>query len=242
MPTSTRSAPAPSGPTPLGPTPLGPTPLGGVHPPASRPEPRVLTVVADRPHHATGAPATCPTPEWVARWCRRTGWDLRHHPGTGPAAAAAAARLADRVLVLRTAAAPDAHRPHVVCAVHRLPDDAAVVADAAASAAGLGARLTIVHAVPRSFAERSVGLAAALTRGRQLLDAAAARAAAHEPGLPVDHRLLRVRPHELVGEALHADLLVVGGARPERGAGAGPGLVAHSALHHAPCPVLLSPR
>jgi nucleotide-binding universal stress UspA family protein len=184
-------------------------------------------------------------PEWVVRWSRRTGWDLRHHPGTGPAAAAAAAALAGRVLVLRTAgAAPDGHRPHVVCAVHRLPDDASVVADAAASAAGLGARLTVVHAVPRSFAERSVGLAAALTRGRQLLAAAVARAAAQEPGLPVDCRLLRVRPHELVGEALHADLLVVGGARPE-GSGnatAGPGLVAHSALHHAPCPVLLAPR
>jgi nucleotide-binding universal stress UspA family protein len=54
-----------------------------------------------------------------------------------------------------------------------------------------------------------------------------------------------VRPYELVGEALHADLLVVGGARTDRtagGPGSGPGLVAHSALHHAPCPVLLTPR
>ncbi len=230
MSTTTRSVPLPS----------DPTPLGAVRAPASRPE-RVLTVVADRPRHATGAPTDPLVPEWVVRWCRRTGWDLRHHPGTGPSAAAA---LAGRVLVLRTAGAdPDGHRRHVVCAVHRLPDDAAVVADAAASAAGLGARLTVVHAVPRSFAERSVGLAAALTRGRQLLDAAVTRAVAHEPGLPVDCRLLRVRPHELVGEALHADLLVVGGARPGcRRNAAGPGLVAHSALHHAPCPVLLAPR
>jgi nucleotide-binding universal stress UspA family protein len=234
MSTTTRSVPLPS----------GPTPLGAVRVPPS-PRERVLTVVADRLRHATVAPTDPLVPEWVVRWCRRTGWDLRHHPGTGPAAAAAAAALADRVLVLRTGGAtPDDHRRHVVCAVHRLPDDAAVVADAAASAAGLGARLTVVHAVPRSFAERSVGLAAALTRGRQLLDAAVTRAAAHEPGLPVDCRLLRVRPHELVGEALHADLLVVGGARPgcSGNAAAGPGLVAHSALHHAPCPVLLAPR
>ena len=63
-------------------------------------------------------------------------------------------------------------------------------------------------------------------------------------------QLLRVRPHELVGEALDADLLVVGGprtdtGRPTAGRRSSPavsGLVAHSALHHAPCPVLLAPR
>jgi nucleotide-binding universal stress UspA family protein len=52
--------------------------------------------------------------------------------------------------------------------------------------------------------------------------------------------LARVRPHELVGEELDADLLVVGGPRadvPDR-----LGLVARSALHHAPCAVLLIPR
>jgi nucleotide-binding universal stress UspA family protein len=125
--------------------------------------------------------------------------------------------------------------------VRGLPDDAPVVADAAACAARTGGRLTVVHAVPRSFAGRSVGLDGAVTHGRRLLDAAADHATAQEPGLHVERHLLRVRPYELVGEALHADLLVVGGPRTGRGA-TGCGLVAHSALHHAPCPVLLTPR
>jgi nucleotide-binding universal stress UspA family protein len=215
---------------------------------------RVLVVVPDGLPGATGSDdAAVPdwVPEWAAQWCGRSGWELRCHPETGPFAAAAAARLDARVLILRPAepAAPERSDPHrtpcVVAAVRSLPDDAPVVADAAACAARMGARLTIVHAVPRSFAERSVGLAGAVTHGQRLLDAAAGRAAAHEPGLRVECQLLRVRPYELVGEALHADLLVVGGARTDRTAGepgSGPGLVAHSALHHAPCPVLLTPR
>ena len=270
----------------------------------------VLVVVAD----AAGPGQTAP--DWVAHWCRRAQWDLWPHPERGPAAAAAAARLEARVLVLRpdpgtdrpgvraAGAAPQdrlgerrapassplpegrdraapqdrlgerrapassplpegrdraapqdrlgerrapVSSPRIVAAVRRLPDDALVVADAAACAALLNGRLTIVHAVPRSFAERSVGLDGAVAHGRRLLDAAASRAAAHEPGVVVDCELLRVRPYELVGEALHADLLVVGGPRAARHgggrpAGSEPGLVAHSALYHAPCPVLLTPR
>ena len=206
---------------------------------------RALVVVADddrtAPATTTGPTTGPPVPEWVTRWSRRAGVELRRHPGSGPAAASAAARLDDRVLVLRPATpAPPGGLPRIVAAVRRLPEDDAVVADAAACAARIGGRLTIVHAVPRSFAERSVGLAGALTHGRQLLETAATRATAYEPGVRVDCQLLRVRPHELVGEALHADLLVVGGSRPDRAAG--PGLVAHSALYHAPCPVLLTPR
>ena len=89
-----------------------------------------------------------------------------------------------------------------------------------------------------------MGLDTAVAHGRRLLDAAASRATAQEPGLVVDCELLRVRPYELVGGTLDADLLVVGGPRTQhRGARApGGGLVAHSALHHAPCPVLLTPR
>jgi nucleotide-binding universal stress UspA family protein len=181
-----------------------------------------------------------PGPDWLAHWVRRCG-DLLWHPDTGPGAAAAAARLDARVLVLRPAgaAAPGGRRPRVVAALRGLPDDGPVVADAAGCAEHAGAALTLVHAVPRSFGERSVGLAGAVAHGRRLLEAAATRAANRAPAVPVDYALLRVRPHELVGEALDADLLVVGGARPAR---PGSGLVAHSALHHAPCPVLLVPR
>ena len=215
-------------------------------PPAPRRHvPRVLVVVAD----GVALDGTTGVPGWATQWSERSGWELRRHPETGPFAAAMAARLDARVLVLRPAegAAEQATSPSpcVVAAVRSLPDDAPVVADAAACAARMGARLTVVHAVPRSFAERSVGLAGAVAHGQRLLDTAAEQAVAHEPGLRVDCQLLRVRPYELVGEGLHADLLVVGGARTDRtasGPGAGPGLVAHSALHHAPCPVLLTPR
>jgi len=107
-----------------------------------------------------------------------------------------------------------------------------------------------VHAVPCSFGERSVDLAGAVDHGRRLLDAAATHADALRGGLALRTQLLRVRPHELVGEALDADLLVIGGPRTvhlrtERRSSVQPGglgLVAHSALHHAPCPVLLTPR
>jgi nucleotide-binding universal stress UspA family protein len=191
-------------------------------------------------------------PDWLVRWAGRARRELLWHPETGPGAAAAAASPDARVLVLRPSDDPGPlstagwarRRPRVVAAVRDLPDDAPVVADAAACAAEAGGALTLVHAVPRSFAERSVGLAGAVAHGRRLLDEAARRVAAREPGVPVDCALLRVRPYELVGEALDADLLVVGGPRAGRSSPVrpGPGLVAHSALHHAPCPVLLVPR
>jgi nucleotide-binding universal stress UspA family protein len=207
-------------------------------PVAARPSPRrfadpVLIVVA-------GAPGQ-DVPDWAPRCCATSGWELRRHPAAGTAAAAAAARGDARVLLLRPATAPAPRTPRVVAAVHRLPDDAPVVADAAACAARMGARLTVVHAVPRSFGERSVGLAGAVSQGRILLDAVTGHLAG-----AAEVELLRAQPYELVGEALDADLLVVGGRRlgdaPPRGLGNGPGLVAHSALHHAPCPVLLVPR
>ena len=206
---------------------------------------RALVVVPDSAS-ADGASTDGGVPEWAQRWCGRSDWQLQRHADAGPFAAVAAARLDARVLVLRPVERERAtSSPRVVAAVRSLPDDAPVVTDAAAAAACMGARLTIVHAVPRSFAERSVGLAGAVTHGQRLLEAAAGRATGHEPGLRVDCELLRMRPYELVGETLHANLLVVGGARTDRTAGepgSGPGLVAHSALHHAPCPVLLTPR
>jgi nucleotide-binding universal stress UspA family protein len=179
-------------------------------------------------------------------WCDRCGWELRRLPDTGPVAATAAARFDARVLALRPCDRRPGARRQVVAAVCDLPADGPVVADAAACAARMGAALLLVHAVPRSFAERSVDLPGAVAHGRRLLEAAAAAAAAREPDIVVTTQLWRMRPYELVGEALDADLLVVGGPRTDPGGsprpGAGPGLVASSALHHAPCPVLLTPR
>jgi nucleotide-binding universal stress UspA family protein len=51
---------------------------------------------------------------------------------------------------------------------------------------------------------------------------------------------VRAWPHEIVGELLDADLLVLGG--PRAGTAGRVGLVAGSAVRHAPCAVLLAPR
>ena len=131
-----------------------------------------------------------------------------------------------------------------------MPDDGAVVADAVECADAVGAALTFVHAVPCSFGERSVDLAGAVARGQRLLDTAACAAEALSAGLSPSHAAPAGAPARAGGR----------GARrrpardrraPDRATGTdhrgsvqpgGLGLVAHSALHHAPCPVLLTPR
>jgi nucleotide-binding universal stress UspA family protein len=173
-------------------------------------------------------------PEWVLRWCGRTGRTVRARTAQ---ATADAGRTGDSVLVLR--ADPLAGRPRIVAALRALPDDAAVLADAIDAAVHLRGSLTLVHAVPLSFGERSVGLSDALHRGECLLLDARALGDAAGVDAPVDTRLVRAWPHELVGEQLHANLLAIGGPR----AGAeGVGLVAATAVRHAPCPVLLAAR
>jgi nucleotide-binding universal stress UspA family protein len=221
----------------------------------SRPDHRTSTLVVVS--HGHGQERDGPdfdVSEWAARWARSSGWELRRHTDGGPGAAAAAAGPGARALLLRPGTPASARqeqkrRPHVVAALAALPDDGAVVADAVDCADAVGAALTFVHAVPCSFGERSVDLAGAVTYGQRLLNAAASHAEALRAGLVASTQLLRVRPHELVGEALDADLLVVGGPRTgprtdHRGSvqPGGLSLVAHSALHHAPCPVLLTPR
>lgn len=186
-------------------------------------------------------------PAWVVRACRRTGQQVQIEPAgsTAEDRLGTLARLAGRsVLVVGPAAGPPAANAggprRVVAAIRDLPSDEPVLAQAAAVAAGLDATVVPVHGVPLSFGERSVGLPDALARGHELLDAAVARLTATAPGLTVAPRLLRVRPHELVGEGLDADLLVLGG--PRQRIPARVGLVGASAVQHAPCPVLLVAR
>ena len=188
-------------------------------------------------------------PDWAVRWCARSDRELRRQLVSSVATdrvgaigviAASAARGGGAVLTLPASAPLRPGPARVVAAVRDLPDDAQTVADAAVSAAEMGAGLTVAHGVPLSFGERTVGLDAATARAHRLLDAASDQAAAADPGVELKRWLARVRPHELVGEDLDADLLVVGGPRadvPDR-----LGLVARSALHHAPCAVLLIPR
>jgi nucleotide-binding universal stress UspA family protein len=201
------------------------------------PDRSALVVVADGPD----------VPDWVVQWCHRSGRAVRLEPAADSPEDRIrdVAAMAGRSVLVRRAgpAQPQAHprrRPKVVAAVRDLDADRTVLDEAAEAAAQLGAGLLIAHTVPLSFGERSVGLDDALDRGRRLLAAAADRVTATHPGRTVTTRLLRLRPHELVGEELDADLLVLGG--PRQRIPARVGLVACSALQHAPCPVLLTPR
>ena len=182
-------------------------------------------------------------PEWAREWGRRCSASLRavavpYRDGSGPAAVAEEVRrpgaLAGEVVLVPRPPVRRALPARVVAAVHELPDDAPVLAWAAECARGLGGEVLVVHAVPYAFAERSLGVDAAVQRGRATLAAACSWLRTEDPGLPAVSRLARGWPHEFLGERLDADLLVVGGPRPAaRGA---LGRVATDALHHAPCP------
>ena len=90
--------------------------------------------------------------------------------------------------------------------------------------------------MPLSFGERSVGLHAAIEHGRRVLESGVERLGIEAPELVVIPQLRRQHPHELVGEELDADLLVLGGPRPRTPARLG--LIDSSAVQHAPCPIL----
>jgi hypothetical protein len=189
-------------------------------------------------------------PLWVAGWCQRSGRLARvcHVPGTTSGDPLAANSLAHAVvglagsMILVSRAMPTAvDSPRVVAAsLRELPGDDGVLDAAAHAAADLGAVLVLMHAVPISFGERSVGLDVAVECGRQLLNMAAQRITAELPGLPIAVRLVRLHAHELVGARLDVDLVVIGG--PRIGLPPQLGLVALSAVDLAPCPVLLVPR
>jgi nucleotide-binding universal stress UspA family protein len=175
-------------------------------------------------------------PPWVERWCDRSGRSVAARPADAVAVASGAG---DSVLV-PGAEPPRASRPRVVAAVRSLPDDASVLADALDAAAHLDGLLIVLHGVPLSFGERSVGRAEAVDHGHDLLDEARAMVEGEHTGVTVEAGLVRAWPHEVVGELLDADLLVLGG--PRAGSDGRVGLVAASAVRHAPCAVLLAPR
>jgi nucleotide-binding universal stress UspA family protein len=149
-------------------------------------------------------------PVWVRLWCDRSLRSVAAHPADAVAAASAAG---DSVLIPRTNP-PAARRPRIAVALRELPDDAFVLDDALDAATHLHGRLT--WAAWRAAVVRRTHRTA------------------------VDVRLIRAWPHEIVGELLDADLLVVGGLRT--GSIGRVGLVAASAIGYAPCAVLLTPR
>ena len=175
-------------------------------------------------------------PDWAARWCADQGRRVSAHPLD---AVAVASRVGDSVLVPQDQTLL-VDRPRIVAAVRALPDDAAVLDEAVEAAEHLRGSLLVLHGVPLSFGERTIGLAEALRRGQELLEQARALTRARRSDLAVETALVRAWAHELVGEQLDADLLVIGGARTATTGGVG--LVAATAVHHAPCAVILAPR
>ena len=197
-----------------------------------------------------------PLPDWVSGWCAYAGLGLVRRP-TLPSSAAiwcpgaardwevvvadvAAATAAGGAVLINRPPVPRAGPARVVAAVQRAVDDRSVCADAAACAGQLSGSLVLLHCVPVSFAERSVGLDAAVSRGHTELANSLRTLSAAEPAVCASTRLVRAYPHELVSEELDADLLVVGGSRV--GLSGGLGLVALSVVRHARCPVLVVPR
>jgi nucleotide-binding universal stress UspA family protein len=178
----------------------------------------------------------CAVPRWVERWCDRSGRPVAARPADAVAVASAAG---DSVLI-PAVEPPAASCPRVVAALRSLPDDVSVLVEAIDAAVHLDGKLVVLHGVPLSFGERSVGRDEALDRGRDLLEEARALVDGIGTGVAVEVGLVRAWPHELVGELLDADLLVLGG--PRAGYTGALGLVAGSALRHAPCSVLLAPR
>jgi nucleotide-binding universal stress UspA family protein len=175
-------------------------------------------------------------PDWVRQWCERSGRPVAARPVDALTTGCAAG---DSVLLPRPEP-PAGRPPRVVAVLRSLPDDMTVLVDALDAAAHLDGRLLVVHGVPVSFGERSIGRDEALDQGRDLLEQARILLGSRGADVPTEVALVRAWPHEIVGELLDADLLVLGG--PRSGSGGRIGLVAASAVRHAPCAVLLAPR
>lgn len=175
-------------------------------------------------------------PAWVRRWCERSGRPVSARSVDALTIGCAAG---ESVLLPRTEP-PTERPPRVVAALRGLPDDTVVLIDALDAARHLDGRLLLMHGVPVSFGERSVGRDEAVDNGRDLLERARVLLADRGASVPTEVALVRSWPHEIVGERLKADLLVLGG--PRTGSNGRIGLVATSAVRHAPCSVLLAPR
>jgi nucleotide-binding universal stress UspA family protein len=198
------------------------------------PAPLPVRRTTRRPTGLVVAGTTVPT--WVRLWCDRSRRSVAARPADALGTASATGH---NVLIPRTDP-PTAHRPRVAVALRDLPDDASTLIDALNAATQLGGRLTVLHGVPLSFGEHTVGLTKVLRHGRDLLDQARELAASAGADTAVEVKLIRAWPHEIVGEGLDADLLVLGG--PRTGSTGQLGLVTASAIEHAPCAVLLAPR
>lgn len=191
---------------------------------------------------------TTTLPAWVIDCARSAGLRAELGPtgvheqlpvrcADGTALATIAALGRDAMVLLMPSTPAEAPQ-RMVAGVRDHRTDAPVLRTAGDFARCLNARLELVHAVPLSFGEHSVGLSEALGRGTEAMSRAEERLAIRCPAGLVRSRLARAWPHEAFGADLDTDLLVLGGPAD----GGRLGLVASSALQHAACPVLLVPR
>jgi hypothetical protein len=208
---------------------------------------QALAAPAERTHLVVFGNAD-PLPAWVERWDDHVGRrqvgpsQTRRGPSAVPDAGGdlqAVTRSAASATVLVLPHAAVAPR-RIVVAVQDLPADDPVLRAAADAARTLGAPVVVVHAVPTSFGERSVGLAEAVGRGEELLALGAQMVSRRCPTALVRRLLFREWPHEAVTHARETDLLILGG--PHRGTRPGLGLTAQAAVLHASGSVLMVPR
>ena len=144
----------------------------------------------------------------------------------------------DSVLVPRTD--PCSASARVVAALRSLPDDAFVLIDALDAARHLGGTLAVLHGVPVSFGERSVGRDEALAVAAISSSRPAASSVTPEPRCRSRSRWYGRGPTRSSASSSMPTCWF--SAVPGQGRAGRIGLVAGSAVRHAPCAVLLAPR
>jgi len=134
----------------------------------------------------------------------------------------------DIVVVRGSDDAVDGRRHLVTALVGGSPDDPVVLARAADTALILRADLMVLHAVPDPLTHNPISTQ---RQPDEILIAAEKVMAGLGRYPPTSIELVRSHPHEVIATRTDSDLLVVGRGRS--------GAVMRSALHLAPCPVLV---
>lgn len=155
--------------------------------------------------------------------------DRHRHLGLGdlvlPTVAAAEC---DTVVVRGADQAVDGRRRRVAAMVSGSPDDVVILSHAADTALTLRAELLVLHARPDPLTHHPVAPGqdpeAVLTVAEKTIAGLGRRP-------PTTIELVRTHPHEVVAARGDSDLLVVGRGRS--------GAVMRTALHLAPCPVMI---
>lgn len=154
----------------------------------------------------------------------------RHrHPGLGDLVVPVVLGAHCDIVIVRGADdAVDGRRGRVTAMVGGSPDDPMVVAHAAETALALRADLMVLHAVPDPLTHHPVSRQHDTDEILVAAEKLVAGLARH-PATFIE--LVRAHPHEVVASRTDTDLLVVGRGRT--------GAVMRSALHLAPCPVMV---